>query len=71
MSERRNKVRPGATHKTQEQMQLERAKAFARKLERAQRLDYITLIEKPKAPWLYPTIRTRPLSNKAKKETSK
>jgi len=60
------KVRSGAMHKNQEELSMERSKAFAKRVEKVGRSGYITLIEKPKAPWLYPKVLLRTIPAKKK-----
>ncbi len=64
----KRKVRSGAMHKNQEELIMERAKAFARRVEMMDRPNVVTVITKPKAPWLYPAIKVRTLSKKAQFE---
>ena len=62
------KVRLGATHMNQEQMAHQRAMAFSRRIARAHTLETeanrVTLIGKPKAPWLYPIITSHTITKK-------
>ena len=62
----KRKVRSGAMHKNQEELSMERSKAFAKRVEKVGRAGFTTVIVPAKAPWLYPKVLLHTIPAKKK-----